>query len=47
MNSAGKAKENDDNSGEFKLPLVWIDLEMTGNYWLMTREFGLVLKDTY
>ncbi|XP_016577582.1 oligoribonuclease isoform X2 [Capsicum annuum] len=30
VNGRGKAKENDDNSGEFKLPLVWIDLEMTG-----------------
>ncbi|KAK4338642.1 hypothetical protein RND71_043129 [Anisodus tanguticus] len=30
VNGRGKAKEKDDNSGEYKLPLVWIDLEMTG-----------------
>ncbi|CAN4101136.1 unnamed protein product [Withania somnifera] len=29
-NGSGKPKEKDDNSGEYKLPLVWIDLEMTG-----------------
>ncbi|XP_055832359.1 oligoribonuclease-like isoform X2 [Solanum dulcamara] len=30
VNGRGKAKEKDDNSGEYELPLVWIDLEMTG-----------------